>query len=349
MRNLYLTADKIGTPSGGGAVTFNELEALKGLGDVEVWSQDQMSHASGEEPWKWDAFFSRSVASLAWLEPPKLAHGYAGTFSKSICRLKEMGTKVCWTVAAHDLEASIDEHVKVYGEYPFKHMSDPASFERYKRGYLEADVLICPSNYSADVMRRYGRMGRIEVIPHGVNLPSEVRPLPNRFIVGYLGAMGPDKGVIYLLQAWKKLALKDSILMLGGKDTSRSEFQIWARYHGGGNIWFAGWLENVSDFYNSISVYVQPSVTEGFGIEVLEAMAYGRPVICSCGAGASELLPVGWRVGIRNVDELIHKIGEFKREQSGFLEARVSAEQHTWDKIRVRYQNVWKEMLNESA
>jgi len=39
-----------------------------------------------------------------------------------------------------------------------------------------------------------------------------------------------------------------------------------------------GFVENLVDFYKQISVYIQPSITEGFGITPLEAMAYGRPV-----------------------------------------------------------------------
>ena len=42
MKFLYVTADRIGTPTGGGAVTFNELEALKILGPVDVFSADNV-------------------------------------------------------------------------------------------------------------------------------------------------------------------------------------------------------------------------------------------------------------------------------------------------------------------
>lgn len=66
-----------------------------------------------------------------------------------------------------------------------------------------------------------------------------------------------------------------------------------------------GRIPNVEDFFERISVYIQPSVTEGFGLPVIEAMASGRPVIVSEGAGAadavlSEPSPTGIRVPIRN-------------------------------------------------
>ena len=352
--NLYLTADQVGTETGGGAVTFHESEALKELGPCEVWDRKGIELLpSWEEPWKWDGGASLKLARMDKPGEIKLCHGYAGTFSRTIRTLKEIGVKVCWTVAAHDLEESIKEHETIFGSYPFKHMSDPVQFARYRQGYLDADVVVCPSQYSADIMRRYGRTGRIEVIPHGCHLPEKVLPLPERFTVGYLGAFGPDKGVMYLLQAWKKLAYKDATLILAGKDSARPDVQDWCRTHGGGNIWFAGWMNDVSDFYNAISVYVQPSVSEAFGIEVLEAYARDRQVICSDGAGASEMVALNDDAFIfqcRNVDQLSEKI----RWARAVLEEGCAvgcasptriASDHTWDKIRERYKELWKEML----
>ena len=48
------------------------------------------------------------------------------------------------------------------------------------------------------------------------------------------------------------------------------------RHVGGGNIYLRGAVEDVSEVYDNCSLFVQPSASEGFGIEVLEAMAHGR-------------------------------------------------------------------------
>ena len=349
--NLYLTADNVGTQTGGGAVTRHESEALKELGSCEVWDRKRLGTPpqylkKGDElePWGQDNWFSYNAGTVL-TQAPKLCHGYAGTFSKSIAYLKSLGTRVCWTVAAHNLEESIAEHIKTYGHYPFHHMSDPALFARYKQGYLDADVLVCPSQYSADIMRRYGRTGRIEIIPHGCDLPEKVAPLPSRFTVGYLGAFSPDKGLPYLLQAWKKLAYKDAVLILAGRDSAKPEVQAWCRMHGGGNIWFAGWLDDVSDFYSSISLYVQPSATEGFGLEILEAMAHGRMALSSDSAGAREIALDGFPPC--NPEAICTKINEYRsKDLVGLgLQCREIASRYTWDEIRRRYQRVWKSMM----
>src|SRR5439155_1645283 len=149
--------------------------------------------------------------------------------------------------------------------------------------------------------------------------------------------------VRYLLQAWKRLNYKDAVLILAGRDSTSDWVAGLIREYGGGNIRLMGWVKDVADFYNSISVLVQPSCSEGFGIEVLEAMSYSRLVICSDGAGAVDLLPRFCRFPATNVDELCSQIAYHKDnyEMNDFVSRWTSAYQskasdHTWSKIRQR-------------
>jgi glycosyltransferase involved in cell wall biosynthesis len=199
-------------------------------------------------------------------------------------------------------------------------------------------------------MRDFGRTNPIEVIPHGCDLPDQIIPTPKQFSAGYLGSCtSPDKGVIYLLQAWKKLNLSDSILYLGGRDSNHPFMKELISQYGGGNIRILSWVENVSSFYNQIALYVQPSVTEGFGIEILEAMAHGRAVIASKGAGGHEVLANQDKTfEIRNVDQLCDLIqGYYKDRNSLWHDAtrnRVHAENFTWQKVRQQYVALWKKL-----
>lgn len=366
--NLYITADKLGEQSGGGAVTYHEAEALKALGpcrivDREVLGKEWAVTISAEDeedlkrqlqdPWCWDHWARSAVGTSL----SNFAHFYAGTFSRAIEGLKSRGCKISYTAAAHDIEESRKEHELLGVPFNYPHLVQPKLRDRYVKGYLEADLLICPSTHSARVMRGFGAKQPIFIIPHGCYLPEKVAPLPKKFTVGYLGAVGPDKGLIYLLQAWKKLNYGgDALLQIAGPH-SQSDFvfglitQIIGRND---NIALRGWVENVSDFYNSISLYVQPSVTEGFGIEVLEAMAHSRPVICSVGAGAHDVVPLSQRLeqfktSPRDVIDLANSINYMKDQQGWLCELgwanREEAEKYTWDKIRERYIQVWKELL----
>lgn len=258
---LYLTADEIGTPTGGGVVTENELAALRQLGEVQVMSRENLSPA--DDPWGWDSEAYANLFLTGRTEFPKLCHIYSGTWPTVVGELKRRGCKVSVTIAAHDRFVSRREHGSLGLQFPYPHLTDETLWQRYIKGYAEADLIICPSTVAADTVRGYGGVFEskpIRVIPHGCHIPhGDIKPPPRMFTVGYLGSYGADKGVRYLLEAWKKLAYRDAMLMLGGRDSTSDWVKYLIHQYGGGNIWCRGWMNDVSDFYNDCSLYVQPS------------------------------------------------------------------------------------------
>ncbi len=344
--NLFLTADLLNAPTGGGLVARNESQALSSLGECVIWDRESLQ--GGSDPWGWD-----TVASTKkdwFVDPPKLCHIYSGSFTNTVKALKRNGCIVTWSVVAHDKDISREEHEKLGLEFPYTHLTDPILWERYSEGYRLADVIFCPGQRPKEINIKYGCKNRIEVIPHGCDLPTEVKPLPKHFTCGYLGAFGLDKGVRYLLEAWKNLNYRDATLLLGGHASNSDWVRQSIRNHGGGNIQLVGWINNISDFYNRLSCYIQPSATEGFGLEVLEAQAHRRLVICSEGAGASDLVPIEWRCKECSVDALARLIDDAKKldrdslNYVGITNRRI-AEHYTWDKIRERYLKVWRELM----
>ena len=361
MSYLYLTADKVGMASGGGRVTQEESTALHDLAVMEgeecqIWGRDELYEGIGKthplgnnEPWFWDdqAWDSLWKASRFHVECPfSLVHAYAGTFTNTVGALRAQGRgiRIAYTAAAHDIHKSRDEHLKLGLPFDYPHLNDPQLWNRYVGGYRAADVVVCPSQHSAECMHGYGCQ-RVEIIPHGVDIVGKVKPPPGRFIVGYLGAVGPDKGLVYLLQAWKKLNYPDATLVIAGRD-SQSPF-VGHLAKDVPHISLAGWIGNIADFYSNISLYVQPSITEGFGIEVLEAMAHGRAVLVSDGAGAADVVPHTWQFPAGNVDTLAEKIDQFRKCDLGLMGSigRGLAAEYSWEKIRARYQDLWRRLL----
>lgn len=358
MSLLYITADSINAKSGGGIVTFHESAALQSLGPCEVWGREQLD-GDGPEPWKWDERASKSARQFdngTFAGRIKLAHFYAGAFGQTVAALKAEGCKITYTIAAHDRAVSRREHERFgmdfAGIYP--HLCDEALWQRYITGYRLADVIVCPSTVAERTVRAYGKDfadKRIVVVPHGCDLPKDVAPLPQRFVCGYLGSFGLDKGVVYLMQAWKRLAYRDATLILAGRDsTSENVKRMWQQF-GGGSVVFAGWQDSTSAFYDSISLLVQPSCTEGFGCEVLEAMSHGRPVLCSTGAGAVDLIgPESWRFPPCDVDTLAGRIDAMRAPAINLAAIggvhRENAALCTWDKVRARYCSLWREVLS---
>lgn len=352
MSFLYLTADRLGIETGGGLVTDQEYTALRSMGHCELMDAVVMDGISN--PFDQDAWFAGVVITNAihknYYGQLKLAHCYSGCLSETVKELQCMGVKISYTAAAHNVAVSRREHLALGIPYNYPHLTDSEQWRRYLEGYKQADLLICPSQHSAGVMRGFGCTNKIEVIPHGVNIPETVHPLPKTFTVGYLGACGgPDKGLRYLLAAWKKLNYTDAVLRIAGRDSTSSFVRCLVEAFGGGNIQLAGWQDKVSDFYAGISLYVQSSITEGFGIEVLEAMANGRAVLCSDGAGAADTVPQWYGFKAGDVDELATKIDQVRLRSSchgfGYPVWQDEAAKYTWDKIRQRYVDAWQTLL----
>lgn len=330
--NLYITSDHIGSQTGGGVVTANEYDAL--LGPKAVINPPPMP----------DPFISDEIALGVYKNEYKgrvqMAHLYAGTYSKLVAEMKKDGVFITYTAAAHDVEKSRAEYQTLGCPFDYPHLNDPTLFQRYVQGYLDADLVICPSNHSKNIMHSFG-CKHVLVIPHGCDVSVTPKPIPKRFTVGYLGQCGPDKGIIYLVRAWKMLGYRDAQLVIAGRNSETLLDLV--RREGGGAIHLSGFVRSVSDLYDQCSVYVQPSVTEGFGIEVLEAMAHGRPVIASSGAGSADCVGKhGTIFAARCVPELAEAIEKHRKIQPDTTAIRRHVGQYSWEKIRSRYTELWR-------
>jgi glycosyltransferase involved in cell wall biosynthesis len=353
---LFVTPDVVGAPSGGGLVCRNEVEALRGLGlDVLTLSHTELNperHSMPPSPFlvdylALDAVFRRYGGSGA---RPKLAHFYSGTFTNTVRTLKSMGVPVTHTVAAHDRRESIREFETLQGAYPHAHIRDLHTWALYSEGFRHADLLIAPSRASANELTA-GGCERIEIIPHGTEIPDVSPPLPEAFSAGYLGQPGPDKGLVYLIRAWANVGDDKDPLLLAGDDSDLLSPLVTANADKG-NFVLLGRVAQAADLYRLVSVYVQPSVTEGFGIEILEAMAHGRPVIVSDGAGGADVVTHGedgFVVPRRDPDAIAHHLRWLKANPRRLEEmgsrAREKAKTYTWERVRSLYRQLWKGMI----
>ena len=80
--------------------------------------------------------------------------------------------------------------------------------------------------------------------------------------------------------------------MAGGEDEQRARLLPLAEALGiAERVRFLGWVEDVDlpALYSAANVYACPSLYEGFGFTVLEAMACGVPVVCSTAASLPEV------------------------------------------------------------
>jgi glycosyltransferase involved in cell wall biosynthesis len=118
------------------------------------------------------------------------------------------------------------------------------------------------------------------------------RGLPEAFIFS-VGTLEPRKNVAGLLQAYAQLGKPRPPLMIGGGAGWRFSpiFDTVDRLGLQGEVQFIGFVpeDELTLWYNAARLFVFPSLYEGFGIPVLEAMACGTPVITSTAASLPEV------------------------------------------------------------
>jgi glycosyltransferase involved in cell wall biosynthesis len=191
---------------------------------------------------------------------------------------------------------------------------EPAWYrERQVAEYELADLILTPSHYTA------------LSFPAGLREKCVIAPLLGRasakgaiklarnkpFTIGVLGGHPLRKGYLYLLEAWKRLALPDARLII----RSSSDFTLYPKLQELlkelPSVEVVAYIPDIAEFYQRCDLFVLPSMDDGFGMALFEAMANGVPSISTRNCGASELLVDG-REGLvidaGSVDQLVESI-----------------------------------------
>ncbi len=154
-----------------------------------------------------------------------------------------------------------------------------------RRAASDADHLIAVSEFTAGQMQTFLEIprSRITVIPHGVT-PLRVPSLPRENIVLNVGAIQTRKNISRLVRAFEALP-RDWRLVLAGSSGFGSESILAhiARSAARDRILITGYIATteLAQWYARSRIFAFPSLDEGFGIPVLEAMSAGVPVIAS--------------------------------------------------------------------
>ncbi len=186
-------------------------------------------------------------------------------------------------------------------------LDHPEHSTRRGRGFFEraidlarrdADQVVCPSAFTRDACVRFGfDPERVHVIPWGVDLDlapeAEVdtvrlrHGLPERFLL-WVGTIEPRKNLRMLLDAMALVDIPMPLVVVGPPGWNED---LGARIAELGEaVRVLGFVSSTDlrALYRAATVFCYPSVAEGFGLPVLEAMAQGTPVITSIGSAMAE-------------------------------------------------------------
>ena len=154
-----------------------------------------------------------------------------------------------------------------------------------------ADEVIVLSKGVQDYFKvTYGR--KTHFIPNGVNRPQirEASLITDKFglkkdsYILFLGRLVPEKGIRYLVEAFKNVKTDKKLVIAGGSsDTDSFMKELKELAKGDDRILFTGFVQGamLDELYSNAYIYTLPSDLEGMPLSLLEAMSYGNCCLVS--------------------------------------------------------------------
>ena len=196
---------------------------------------------------------------------------------------------------------------------------------------------------------------KMQTIHYGIEFgPSrERRPSQGAFRLVSVGRLVPVKGFDVLVAAMARLSQgREVSLTIVGDGPERERLAAQADRLGVANrIHFAGWQRDVRNFLDDADVFVLPTLGEGFGLAILEAMGAGLPVIASDTMAIPEIVldgKTGRLVPPKDPDALARAIEALRDDPIGCLSLGVAGRQRAIDEFSVDRMVRRHEMLYES-
>ncbi len=234
-----------------------------------------------------------------------------------------------------------------------------------------ADAIICVSQSTANDVRRYMHvpLDRLFVIPEAagpeykrITAREEVATtlmrlgIRENFLL-FVGTVEPRKNLSFLLEAYAKvrseLGRPEWLIVAGGSGWKNKE--IYGRVNELGladSVVFLGYVstEDLVVLYNSCRLFVYPSLYEGFGLPVLEAMACGAPVITSNISSLPEVVgDAALKIDPNRIDGLAEAIASVLTDESLRGELRRNglqrANNYSWEETARQTVEVYKRCL----
>ncbi len=218
-----------------------------------------------------------------------------------------------------------------------------------KNAVKYADEIIVLSKGVRDYFRdTYGR--ETNFIPNGVNRPKthEANLITEKFglvkdsYVLFLGRLVPEKGIRYLVEAFKAVKTDKKLVIAGGSsdtDSFMEELKVLAKDDE--RILFTGFVQGqmLDELYSNAYIYTLPSDLEGMPLSLLEAMSYGNCCLVSdipeCAEVVEDRALVFKKSNTEDLQEKLQdacnhpeNVDKYKKQAADFI-----CEKYNWDDV----------------
>ena len=223
--------------------------------------------------------------------------------------------------------------------------------------FNNADYCYPCSKGVAEVLKDKGYKGKIKVVPLGLDIGEMEKEKSDVFTIGFVGRLVEEKGVFDLLDAAGRLDF-DYRLLFVGDGPLRNQLIIRAKGKGiADKVDVVGAVprDRILDYYKKMDVLVAPSKTtkrwkEQFGRMIVEAFAYGVPVIGSDSGSIPEVMAgCGLVFKEGNIVDLKEKIIEIYKDEGlrkDLIEKgkEYTKNNYTWSKVVNMVHDIYKDI-----
>ncbi|HVL86738.1 MAG TPA: glycosyltransferase family 4 protein [Candidatus Thermoplasmatota archaeon] len=332
-------------------------DAHRHLNIIEVEAEPIASPYGGTRKRGYDAAFNDAVAQYnARLarefrsHDADLIHAHDWITAPAALHLRGVtGKPLVWTCHSTEWDRSA-------GFYPQSWIMDVE-----RRVSREADAVISVSRYTGHELARLYGADRSRLVPvhNGVDFAKFSTAAERdygavRRRVLFLSRVSRQKGPMHFMEMARRVlrSRRDVEFVVAGKGEMLGEMVRFAAHEGiARNVTFAGYVpeDRLPEVYRQSDVYVLPSVSEPFGISVLEAMTSGLPTIVSKTTGVGENLAHVLKTDYWDADEMAdlvlslldHRVLRETLGRNGALEVR----KFTWAACGRKTKDVYEGVL----
>jgi glycosyltransferase involved in cell wall biosynthesis len=238
------------------------------------------------------------------------------------------------------------------------------------------DCYITPSNYAKDKLIRFGvKRDKIEVLPHGVeDFSSYDKTLIRKKygidekskIIGFVGRLTKTKGPQYLVDFMPEILKNvDATLLLVGPNPDQKlngfiglQDQLQKRVKEldiEKNVIFTGPVQysDMPYYYNAFDILAAPTISEAFGLSILESLNAGKPVVAFNSTAVPELViddKNGILIDPSNYEAMSSAIIKILIDQDLYLKysyfAKEFAKNYRWNNIIDKLSNIYAKFLS---
>lgn len=193
---------------------------------------------------------------------------------------------------------------------------------------------------------------KISIIPYGVKTPlhQQSKIESKEFKILFVGRIEERKGIQYITKSFSSLKLHNASLTLVGFNQNSSIYTSQPDL----GIYFKGVVTpfELSTYYAQADLFVFPTLFDGFGLVILEALSYGIPVITTSNSAGPDILTEGvdgFIIPIKNVEALSQKIlwcYEHREELRAMREnAKNTAKKFSWENYEAQITQIISKIL----